>query len=291
VDHPAPPVRVSESDPRHLWRGLFDDAALYPPTDAALKDAVRDHVRHRLSWYADMLGEFVCPGGRLVALDQQAAAAGLRSITVSVVVHEGFVALRRALADARACSRVTVSGVELPLGAPLNSADVARAATFRTAARAVYVELPAGLVTDTDAHRLADAGLRLKLRTGSTSIDQFVPESELARALVMCAAERLDFKCTAGLHGAVRHHDPLTLREHHGFLNVMLACLTAATTGNVEGTRAVLAERDSRELVGQVQQLAARQVAAIRGLLARVSTRNVRESVAELLRLELIDEI
>jgi hypothetical protein len=281
---------VSESGSRQLWSDLFDDAALYPPADAPLKEAVRGHVRHRLSWYADLVGHFVCPGGRLVALDQLAAAAGIGSIAVSVVVHEGFPALRRALADARSCSHVTVSGLEFPLGAPLSSADVARAATFRSAGRAVYIELPAGLVSDTDVHRLAEAGLRLKLRTGSTSIDQFVPETELAGALVRCAAERLDFKCTAGLHRAVRHHDPQTLREHHGFVNVMLACRTAATTGSAALTRAVLAERDRRQLVAEVRHLVPRQVAAVRGLLARVSTRNVRESVAELLRLELIDE-
>jgi hypothetical protein len=275
---------------RQLWSGLFDDAALYPPADAPLKDAVRNNVRHGLSWYADMLGNFVCPGGRLVALDQLATAAGLDSILVSVVVHEGFPELRQAVANARSCRRVTVSGLELPLGAPLTESDVARTATFRTSRRAVYVELPAALVSDTDAHRLAAAGLRLKLRTGSTSIDHFVPEPDLARALVACAAERLNFKCTAGLHRAIRHHDTETLREHHGFVNVMLACLTAATTGNVALTRAVLAERDGRELAARVQQLTPRQIAAIRGLLVRVSTRSIRESVADLLRLELIDE-
>jgi hypothetical protein len=281
---------VSESGSRQLWSGLFDDAALYPPADAPLKDAVRANVRHRLAWYADMLGYLVCPGGRLIALNQLVTAVGLDSITVSVVVHDGFPALRQALADARNCSRLTVCGLEFPLGAPLTEADVARAARFRTSARAVYVELPAGMVSDADAHQLAAAGLCLKLRTGSTSIDQFVPEADLARALVSCAAERLNFKCTAGLHRAVRHSDSATLREHHGFVNVMLACLTAATTGNAAGTRAVLADRDTRGLAAAVRQLAPQQIAGIRGLLARVSTRSVRESVTDLLNLKIIDE-
>ena len=56
----------------------------------------------------------------------------------------------------------------------------------------------------------------------------------------------LAFKCTAGLHNALRHTDPDTGFEHHGFLNVLAATRVALDGGDVEGA---LAERDGAALV------------------------------------------
>ena len=53
-----------------------------------------------------------------------------------------------------------------------------------------YVEIPVTAVDDHQVHELSDAGLRLKLRTGGTSIDAFSTEQQLAGPLVRCAAER-----------------------------------------------------------------------------------------------------
>ena len=44
----------------------------------------------------------------------------------------------------------------------------------------------------------------------------------------------MPFKCTAGLHHAVRHRAADTGFEHHGFLNVLLA-VAAALTGEDAG--------------------------------------------------------
>jgi len=41
------------------WSGLIDDAAIFPPGNAPLADALAAHVAHRESRYADLVGAFV----------------------------------------------------------------------------------------------------------------------------------------------------------------------------------------------------------------------------------------
>ena len=53
---------------------------------------------------------------------------------------------------------------------------------------------------------------------------------DTALSLVTLAQARLAFKCTAGLHHAVRHRAADTGLEHHGFLNVLLAVATTLMT-------------------------------------------------------------
>ena len=94
----------------------------------------------------------------------------------------------------------------------------------------VYVELPrlydARPTPDWLAalDEVAAPDHRLKLRTGGPDgrrVPERRPSSPRASARPWTA--RLAFKCTAGLHHAVRHGDPTTGLTHHGFLNVLLA--------------------------------------------------------------------
>ncbi len=89
----------------------------------------------------------------------------------------------------------------------------------------MHVELPATPPSPSwlaAADEVAGAGLRLKFRTGGLDADAF-PALETLAAWIDAALDReTPFKCTAGLHRAVRHTagDGLT---HHGFGNVLLA--------------------------------------------------------------------
>ena len=106
--------------------------------------------------------------------------------------------------------------------------------------------------------------------------------------MVRCAAERLPFKCTAGLHNAVRHRDPHTKFEHHGFLNVALAARTAATTGSASATAAVLAERDPNELAAAVRTLTPQDVAALRAMFCSFGTCSITEPIGDLVAMGLV---
>ena len=99
---------------------------------------------------------------------------------------------------------------------------------------------------------VAAAELRLKFRTGGVEADLF-PAVPTVAAWIDAALDReTPFKCTAGLHHAVRHTDPATGFHHHGFLNVLAATRTALDGGDVA---AVLAEEDGAALVAALPDL------------------------------------
>ncbi len=271
-----------------LFLSLFDDAAMFPPKDMALNDALTAYCRHRMAWYSDMIGPFVCLAGRLRALDSLVGRQGIEHVDVSAVVPEGVSAVPATVDSARGCPRVRLRAIEVPLGSHRLPEALRVLSPLATDGCAVFLEIDLPAITELRVHQLAPSGVRLKLRTGETSIDAFQTESELARALVLGAAERLAFKCTAGLHHAVRHRDRDTFFQHHGVLNIALAARLASATGSVRSTQAVLAERDPRSIAYQIGDLSRADVRAIRTLFSCVSTHNVADPLHDLVDLGLV---
>ena len=76
------------------------------------------------------------------------------------------------------------------------------------------------------ADEVAEAGLRLKFRTGGLEAAPFPAAHALARWIDAALDRETPFKCTAGLHNAVRHTGEDGF-AHHGFLNVLLATVRA----------------------------------------------------------------
>ena len=70
-----------------LFASLFDDAALFPPGDAPMAEAVPAHRLHRTSWYAGFVGPFICADTRLAELPAD--------LVISVVVTGGPGAVER----------------------------------------------------------------------------------------------------------------------------------------------------------------------------------------------------
>jgi hypothetical protein len=271
-----------------LFTGMFDDASMFPPQDEPVQSAVVGHLTHRMAWYADMVGPFVCSAGRVTTVDAIAAARGIDRVDISLVIPDGFDGLSYALESAAGCARVRVVAIEIPLGVHELRDAISHLAPLVDDERRVYLEVPMLRVSERSVHELAPTGVRLKLRTGGTSIEAFQNEDKLATPIVLCAAERLAFKCTAGLHNAVRHRDASTLFEHHGFLNITLAARIAASTGSQAATRAVLAERDPRELAYQIFDLSSGDVRAIRALFSSFGTCSITEPVDDLLGMGLV---
>jgi len=235
------------------YRGLVDDAAVFPPGDAPLPEALSAYVERGREWYADLVGSFVVTD---VAVPEVTEA-----VPVSVVVTGGAGAIVGALKLATKRD-VTVAGLEIALrdlddlagNAQRVSAavDAARGEGTIDDETPVYVELP-----QTDASRawlaaadvVAEGEHRLKFRTGGLDADNFPSPEQLAGWIDAALDRETPFKCTAGLHHAIAHRDHDTGFAHHGFLNVLLATRQAFDGASVGEVATLLADHYPNDLV------------------------------------------
>jgi hypothetical protein len=241
---------------------LFDDAAIFPPGNLPMRTAVQQHAAYRCGDRAWLVGPFVCSAARLPELDAVLGELD-HAFAVSVVNPAGS-------AEITASDRVRVVSIEKAFGA-----DVPRIGT-------TYVEFPSLPVRAGDLAGLA--GARVKFRTGGPSASDFPSESSLASAIRAALDAGVAFKCTAGLHNAVRHTATDGF-ERHGFLNVLLGTHAAVRGGDVA---AVLAERDGATLAAALRAVPEEELARTREVFCSLGTCSIDEPVADLQRLGLL---
>src|SRR3954447_2517661 len=215
------------------WAGLVDDAAIFPPGDATLDEATAAYAARTAAEGSELVGTFVL---RDTDPPQVRGFGG----PVSVVVTGGAGQLAGPVG---LCAKLglDLAGLEIALRDPDDL--VGNVQRVVTALREVdtdvpvYVELPHVGNTASwfgAADEVAAAELRLKFRTGGLEPSAFPAAHALARWIDAALDRETPFKCTAGLHHAVRHTDPATGFEHHGFVNVLLATRIALDGGDVE---------------------------------------------------------
>jgi hypothetical protein len=250
--------------PPHLRR-LVDDAAVFPPARTPIDRAVRAHVEHREAWYADLVGPLVVGDGMLPEL-LALVSTGSAPLDVTVVVTGGAGALEPAAAWATRDGRLVLRGLEVAVRES-DAGDVAPNARRIVAAVdslvasgtldeevPVFVEPPRLYGAEPTVSWLAvldevaAMDHRLKLRTGGMEADAFPSSEELAASIGAALDRELRFKCTAGLHHALRHRDATTGFEHHGFLNVLTATRASLDGASLADVAAVLEETDAETL-------------------------------------------
>jgi hypothetical protein len=273
----------------HAWTGLVDDAAIFPPGDSPLPDAVAAHVARREEWYADLVGSFVVTDVRVPEVDRQ--------LVLSVVVSGGAGAIPGALRLV-AKREHDLAGVEIALrdldDLPGNArrvaaaVDDARSEGLLAEDVPTYVEVPPGPEPAwlAAADVVAEAGLRLKFRTGGLAADLFPAAPVLAGWIDAALDRETPFKCTAGLHRAVAHTADDGF-PHHGFLNVLLATLRAFDGATREEAVALLEQGDAGALVAAA---AGEDLARGRRWFTSFGSCSVSEPLTDLLALGLLEK-
>ena len=276
-----------------MFRQLFDDASVFPPAALAMSEAVTAHQRHQEAWYRDTSGPFVCADTKIRELSAALTAAGVAELDLALVLPGGAAGLQAAVDAVFADPRLRLRAIELPIAA---SADTASAVSEVAAAldraplagASAFIEVPARQLTADVARAVADHRYLAKVRTGGITAEAFPDEPTLATCITNLAAERLPFKCTAGLHHAVRHTAPDSGFEHHGFLNVLLAVAAALTAERIEEVRAQLADSAASRVAAKVSELDDETVLAVRDLFTSFGTCSTDEPIEDLVTLGLI---
>lgn len=176
-----------------LLDGLIDYAGLFPPASLPLERALANYHHYRMSNCAWMLGRFVIPAAQLQRVPTQFDTA--------------FAVL---------------SDQDHP------RADAIESKTIISTSKPTYCEVTLEQLDDLQA-----AGAFAKIRTGGITPAAIPSVETVAAFLTACAARRLPFKATAGLHHPLRSRHPLAYEPDapsavmHGFVNVFFAAALA----------------------------------------------------------------
>jgi len=273
-----------------LLRGFVDDAAVFPPGNAPLAEAVAAHRGHRTAWYAEMVGPLLVPASSVRELPGLLGPAERPEI--GLVGDTGLAALPKVVAAAD--RRVTLRQVEVPVAKrgedPQPGLEYLLGLLAGWPHVTGYAEIPlsTGLqnALDTVAQARANGStVAAKFRTGGLAAELFPTPIELAAVICACRDRGVPFKLTAGLHNAVRHVDPETGFVHHGFINVLAGVLAAVRDeAEVADVAEVLATTDPLPLV----EVARGQMEIDRPLWVGFGSCSIDEPLADLSRLGLM---
>jgi hypothetical protein len=274
-----------------IFHRLIDDAALFPPGNAPMPEAVTAHERHRKDWYAPLVGPFLCPAARVGELGQY-----VRTKLGVIVIASGPGDIEPAVQAVLADAELELRGVEVPLrGEPLE--DSARRTIVALDAALldvddpdqlpVHVEIPRAPGWRDALDQVAVAGYRSKLRTGGETADAFPTEDEVATFIVACREFDVRFKFTAGLHHAIRNTASDGL-EQHGFLNALVAVAEALDGADESALAATLAERDATAIAERIRGIPVGRAATVRTWFGSYGSCSIDEPLQELLDLGLV---
>ncbi len=261
-----------------LLYGFFDDAAVFPPGNLPLPQAVTQHRQHLTSSHAELVGPFVVAGAGLGEL------AGLLEtgdpLAIHVTTDRGEIAT--ALARLDEVPKVRLVALEVRLDAQDEPERVVGELESFIERATIYLELPRDGRRAALLAAMAGTGLRAKLRTGGMQASDFPSSTELATAVVAVVESGLGFKATAGLHHALPTPERQLGVTQHGFLNLLLAVGAARAGAPVDTVRGWL-EAQHAEVVPAVRELDVE----VRDSFDSFGTCSIADPLADLVRLGL----
>ncbi|MFT4010350.1 MAG: hypothetical protein QM655_09955 [Nocardioidaceae bacterium] len=232
--------------------------------------------------------------------DQHGPEPGAPPLPVSIVVTGGAGTIEPAVRWAARSGRLEIRAFEASLR---DEGDLPRSAARVVAAfdqvrddlgdAVVHIEppLPQGDPPTSWFQALdvvAEAGHALKFRTGGVEADYFRGPAVIATCIDAALDRETPFKCTAGLHHALPHFDEEMGVWQHGFLGILLGTRAALDGASLDEVAAIIAERDSAEVVRLVGQAGDDSLASARRWFTSFGCCAVREPYADLVELGLV---
>jgi hypothetical protein len=210
-----------------LLTHLIDYAGLFPPAALDMPHAVANYDSYLRSEHAWMLRCFIVPATRLNEFHEALQRLPSRPLTPwSLSVLLGADAKVEITSMAGGGQQSTIDSVE----AKVNSReDVMRLSAIIPNGLKTYFEVPLGGQEPDCIAAIAECGRAAKIRTGGETADKIPDAARVIEFMKLCAAAKVPFKATAGLHHPIRSVHRLTYQPDsasarmHGFLNVFLA--------------------------------------------------------------------
>lgn len=230
------PMMARQPRPLDPLTSFFDYAGLFPPAGLPMAAAVANYADYRRSADRWALGRFVAPAARLAELTVAlvgTSPAGWAGARVSSVVGSD------SQADVGQIDDFNRQWAAADIQVDVAEAKVATVDEIDRLRRQLptdligYVEIPLSEPRKSLLARLAELGLRAKIRMGGIVPEAFPAADLVAGFLLDATAIALPFKATAGLHHPLRGSYALTYAERspvapmYGFLNLMVATLLA----------------------------------------------------------------
>ncbi len=246
---------------RLLLSTLIDYAGLFPPAGLDLPAAVAAYERYSASSHRWMLGRFVLPLSQLPQfedcldqLDQQYAAAFW---PLSIILEPSQQALDRLAPWLKKQDRFTISALEFKLVD--GDGAIAPLLPHLPPHSDLFFEVPLDATLPDYLAVLRGSRAAVKARTGGLTADDFPSVEALAQFIAACAAARIPFKATAGLHHPLRGWQTLpdgSSIKMHGFLNVALAAAFAYGYGATAAEIASILQIDTPDaLIFSAQEI------------------------------------
>lgn len=286
---------VPASGPRDvppLLARLVDDAALFPPGNAAMPDAVRLHLDGRDNDRADLVGLFLCPASRLPELiTNLIKVKPSRPVELSLVIDTGLGGVPKALSivESRA-ELLALRMVEMPAPSDVDEVWLERVSEFVPEDVIRVIEPRRGGAGWLDGiRRVIEHGSWPKIRCGGLSQSNFPSIAEVADFLAVINDGNSSFKATAGLHNAVRHTDEESGYTHHGFLNLLVATGRLIASGVADDqVHEALESTDGKSLAAEASAMSVDEALAVRGVFASYGSCSLTEPVTDLEELGLL---
>lgn len=241
------------TEAEQLFADMFDDAAVFPPGNASLPDAVAAHLRHLRGPQDSLVGPLVVAATHLEVLEEVIAGSAV-PVSMDVAVTTPVATVGETVRRAQSVPGVRLAVLEVAPGETdevagilggLQGCDMPGDVT-------VYVEVPRDPRGQELLRAMSGTTHRAKFRTGGVVAALYPDAAELAEGIVAAARENIAFKATAGLHHALRNRDEKTGFEQHGFLNLLVAADVARQGGDIVDVAAILECRDAGRMVAAV---------------------------------------